>query len=235
MKDDEQQDPPGGLDFSTVIASTVHDMKNSLGMLMQAYEKWSGELPPELRETAERGMIEYESLRLNGMLVQMLGLYKLGVNQLPMRPNWLEVDDFLQAQLARHDEILRSRHIESTYEVEEDGLMAFLDTELVGSVVSNVINNSIRYARSTIHLKAWTENSQLVIAIRDDGQGYPPSMIEHQSDYVLGINMSTGSTGLGLYFGQRIAQLHQRNGVQGHIELSNDSPLGGGEFRIYLP
>jgi len=235
VSDEERNDAANGLDFSTVIASTVHDMKNSLAMLMQAYEKWSGELPPELSETAERGMIEYESLRLNGMLVQMLALYKLGVNQLPMRPNWVEAEDFLQEQLARHDEILQSRHITGTYDVEDDGLMAFLDTELVGSVVSNVINNSIRYARSAIHLKAWTENGQLVIAIVDDGQGYPSNMIESQSDYVLGINMSTGSTGLGLYFGQRIAQLHQRNGVQGHIELRNDSPLGGGEFRIYLP
>lgn len=235
MSDREQKDSPNSLDFSTVIASTVHDMKNSLAMLMQAYEKWSGELPPELNKTAERGLIEYESLRLNGLLVQMLGLYKMGVNQLPMRPNWLEVEDLLQAQWARHDEMLQSLHITATYEVEEDGLMAFLDTELVGSVVSNVINNSIRYAQSAIHLKAWTEDDQLVIAIGDDGQGYPPSMIEHQSDYVLGINMSTGRTGLGLYFAQRIAQLHQRNGVQGRIELRNDSPLGGGEFRIYLP
>lgn len=231
---DHSQKTPEGLDFSTVIASTVHDMKNSLGMLMQAYQQWSANLPPDA-ENRERGVIEYESLRLNGMLVQMLGLYKLGVNQLPMRPAWLEVDDFLQAQLARHDEILCSRHIEGTYSVEEDGQLAFFDNELVGSVVSNVINNSIRYARSAIHLQAWTEDDQLVISISDDGQGYPPSMIEDQSDYVLGINMSTGSTGLGLYFGQRIAELHQRNGQQGHIQLLNGGPLKGGEFRIYLP
>lgn len=232
---DDPQDSPEGLDFSTVIASTVHDMKNSLGMLMQAYQQWSSSLSPEVTDNRERGVIEYESLRLNGMLVQMLSLYKLGVNQLPMRPAWLEVEDFLQAQLARHDDILRSRHIEGTYSVEEDGQLAFFDAELVGSVVGNVINNSIRYARSAIHLQAWTEDDQLVISISDDGQGYPPSMIEDQSDYVLGINMSTGSTGLGLYFGQRIAELHQRNGQQGHIQLLNGGPLDGGEFRIYLP
>ena len=74
-----------------------------------------------------------------------------------------------------------------------------------------------------------------MIAISDDGQGYPPAMLEHQADYVLGINMSSGSTGLGLYFGQRIAELHQRNGVQGRIALANEGALGGGEFRIYLP
>lgn len=231
MKD--QDDP--ALDFSTVIASTVHDMKNSLALLMQAYTASLESLPAQLTDTREHGIIEYESLRLNGMLVQMLGLYKLGVNQLPLRPTWLDVEDFLQSQLARHDDILRARHIEGSYTVAEDGMMGFFDSELVGSVVANVINNSIRYARSAIHLEATFDGGQLCLAISDDGQGYPAAMIDKQSEYVLGIDMSTGSTGLGLYFGERIARLHQRNGVEGHIRLSNDSRLGGGEFRIWLP
>jgi hypothetical protein len=39
MNDNEQ-----ALDFSTVIASTVHDMKNSLAMLMQAHSQWLAQL-----------------------------------------------------------------------------------------------------------------------------------------------------------------------------------------------
>ncbi|MEL0167224.1 MAG: HAMP domain-containing sensor histidine kinase [Pseudomonadaceae bacterium] len=223
------------LDFSTVIASTVHDMKNSLALLTQSYGQLVERLPVSEHDSTERGVIEYEFLRLNGMLVQMLGLYKLGVDQLPLRPSYLDVEEFLEDQLARHDDILRSRHIEGSYEVDEFGLMGFFDAELVGSVVGNVINNAIRYTRSAIHLKAGLEDDQLVITISDDGSGYPPAMLKNQSDYILGINMSTGSTGLGLYFGERIAQLHQRNGVCGHIALSNGGQLGGGEFRIWLP
>jgi len=60
-------------------------------------------------------------------------------------------------------------------------------------------------------------------------------MIEQQGDYVLGLNQSSGSTGLGLYFAARIAELHERDGRRGRIELGNGGPLGGGEFRIYLP
>ena len=114
-----------GLDFSTVIASTVHDMKNSLAMLGQAHAQWLAQLPVELQDGAQRGVIEYEFARLNGMLVQLLGLYKLGVNQLPMRPGYHEVEDFLQAQLARHDEVLRSRGIVARCEVAEFDLMGF--------------------------------------------------------------------------------------------------------------
>ncbi len=49
MSDNEQ-----GLDFSTVIASTVHDMKNSLAMLIQAHGQWQGRLPETQQDNPER-------------------------------------------------------------------------------------------------------------------------------------------------------------------------------------
>lgn len=224
-----------GLEFSTVIASTVHDMKNSLALLIQTHSQWLTQLPPPLLHSREHGIIEYEFARLNGMLVQLLGLYKLGINQLPLRPAYHELQDFIDAQLARHQEVLQSRHIRARCEVEAFGLMGFFDQELLASVVANIITNSIRYARHELLLRAWEEKGVLVLAICDDGAGYPAAMLAEQSDYVLSLNHSTGSTGLGLYFADRIAALHERNGVRGHIEIRNGAPLGGGEFRIYLP
>ena len=40
MNQDEQ-----ALDFSTVIASTVHDLKNSLSALIQSHDQWLARLP----------------------------------------------------------------------------------------------------------------------------------------------------------------------------------------------
>ncbi len=224
-----------GLDFSTVIASTVHDMKNSLALLVQSHAQWQAQLPAGLRQGPQQGIIDYEFARLNGMLVQMLGLYKLGANQLPLRPAYHELEDFIDAQLARHQEVLQSRGIEARREVDSFDLMGVFDQELVGSVVNNIINNSIRYAHSQLLVSARQEDEFLVLSINDDGQGYPQAMLEQQSNYVLGLNQSTGSTGLGLYFAARIAELHQRQGLQGRIEISNGGELGGGQFRIYLP
>jgi len=158
-----------GLDFSTVIASTVHDMKNSLAMLTQTHNQWIRQMPEALLHTREHGVIEYEFARLNGMLVQLLGLYKLGVNQLPLYPAYHELDDFIGAQLARHQEILDSRGIAARGEVEAFDLMGFFDQELVGSVVGNVIANSIRYARSALLIGAREENGELLLFINDDG------------------------------------------------------------------
>lgn len=230
MNQDEQ-----ALDFSTVIASTVHDMKNSLAMLMQAHSQWLARLPQAQRSGAEQGVIDFEFAHLNGMLVQLLGLYKLGVNQMPLQPAYHELDDFIEAQLAAHQEVFSSRGIIATYEVDPLSPLGFFDRELVASVLGNCINNAIRYARESLLITVSDEAGQLVLSINDDGDGYPAEMLERQADYVQGINHGSGSTGLGLYFANRIAALHQRNGVVGHTEISNGGPLGGGVFSLYLP
>ncbi|WP_085578217.1 MULTISPECIES: sensor histidine kinase KdpD [unclassified Pseudomonas] len=230
MNRDEQ-----ALDFSTVIASTVHDMKNSLAMLTQAHSQWLARLPEAQRQGPEQGVIDFEFAHLNGMLVQLLALYKLGVNQMPLQPAYHELDDFIEAQLAAHQEVFASRGIVVTYEVDPLSPLGFFDRELVASVLGNIINNAIRYARESLLITVSDEAGQLVLSVNDDGEGYPAEMLERQADYVQGINHSSGSTGLGLYFAGRIAALHQRNGVEGRTEIRNGGPLGGGVFSLYLP
>ncbi|MBA1230742.1 sensor histidine kinase [Pseudomonas viridiflava] len=231
MSEEQQQ----GLDFSMVIASTVHDMKNSLAMLTQAHSEWQAKLSSQQRDTPEHGVIEYEFANLNGMLVQLLGLYKLGVNQMPLRPDYHELDDFIEAQLAHHQEVLASRSISARVDIGDVNPLGFFDRELVGSVVGNIIVNAIGFAREQLVIGLGEEDGQLKITVNDDGPGYPAYLIERQTDYVQGINQGSGSTGLGLYFAAHIARLHVRNGVQGRIEIANGGVLGGAMFSIYLP
>ncbi|WP_122678621.1 sensor histidine kinase [Pseudomonas viridiflava] len=231
MSEEQQQ----GLDFSMVIASTVHDMKNSLATLTQAHSEWLAKLSVQQRDTPEHGVIEYEFANLNGMLVQLLGLYKLGVNQLPLRPDYHELDDFIEAQLAHHQEVLASRGIVARVDITDASPLGFFDRELVGSVVGNIIVNAIGFAREQLAISIAEQDGQLKITINDDGPGYPAYLIERQTDYVQGINQGTGSTGLGLYFAAHIARLHVRNGIHGRIEIANGGVLGGAMFSIYLP
>ena len=152
-----------------------------------------------------------------------------------MQPAYHELDDFIEAQLVSHQDVFKSRGISAAYEVDPLSPLGFFDRELIASVLANCINNSIRHARHALLISVSDEEGQVVLSINDDGEGYPQGMIERQADYVQGINQSSGSTGLGLYFAGRIAELHQRNGVCGHTRISNGGPLGGGLFKLYLP
>ncbi|RMM91713.1 sensor histidine kinase, partial [Pseudomonas savastanoi] len=196
---------------------------------------WLAKLSGHQRDLPEQGVIDYEFANLNGMLVQLLGLYKLGVNQLPLRPDYHELDDFIEAQLAHHQDVLASRGIAARYEIDDMSPLGFFDRELVGSVVGNIIVNAIGFAREQIVISIGEEGGQLKITLNDDGPGYPAYLIERQTEYVQGINQGSGSTGLGLYFASHIARLHVRNGMRGRIEIANGGVLGGAMFSIYLP
>jgi signal transduction histidine kinase len=224
-----------GVDFSLVLASSVHDMKNSIGMLVATLERVIAEQPPENEEQAQHfNTLQYEASRINGELVQLLTLYRMQNNYLPFRLDQHYVLDVIEDQIARNHTLIENRNIALQVDCPEN-LSAYFDGDLIGSVVQNVIVNSCRYTRSRLLIKAAMEDRMLCITLADDGAGYPETMLVAPSRLVEEAEVNAGTTHLGLYFAEQIARLHQQSQRQGYIQLSNGLPLGGGVFKIYLP
>ncbi len=222
------------LDFSLILASAVHDMKNSLSLLVNAVNELNQRYPCEEQEDRRKhAILQYESNRLNAALVQLLGIYKLDNQQLPINLNYFDVDDFLSDQVAAFQPLLEAKSIGIDTDIEED-LDGCFDTDLIATVINNVIGNAIRYTKNKILISAYFD-SGLVIEINDDGLGYPKAMLDNQQNFIKSIDYSTGSTGLGLYFAGKIAEYHKKGNTSGSIELANGGRLGGGVFRIRLP
>jgi len=221
--------------FSTILASTVHDMKNSLGMMLDALNTILENTPPEIRDSSsnEIGVVQYESSRVNNAMMQLLALYKLDCDRLPFNPSYHNLYDFIEEQIIAHSPLLEAKQF--SYELLiDDELEIVFDDSLLTMVISNVIGNAIRYAHSKLLIKS-EHNNGTCIMICDDGPGYPAQMIELAGNYMQGINQATGSTGLGLFFAQKVAELHQHAGINGTIELENGGELGGGIFKITIP
>lgn len=223
------------VDFSLVLASSVHDMKNSIGMLVASLESFIEEFPPaNERQTKHFNTLHYEASRINAELVQLLTIYRMQNGHLPLRIDQHYVIDVLEDQLARNHSLLDSRNIHPRLEC-DDNLEWCFDADLVGSVVQNVIVNCSRYTRGELLVSAKVEHDFLHISIADDGSGYPPSMLEAPPMLVSSAEVSEGNTHLGLYFAEEIARLHKQKNRVGYIRLENGPPLGGGCFNLVLP
>ncbi len=221
-------------DFSMVIASAVHDMKNSLGMLLSTLDDLREEKPAELDGNPRFNSLQYEAERVHSDLVQLLGIYRLGEQKLSAHSDEHYVAEFLQEQLARHEGLLQGYGV--SYELDaDDDIVGFFDDELLSGVIASALNNAIRYTRSKLILAAREDQGWLVLSIEDDGKGYPPQMREASDALLRALDFSTGSTSLGLYFAAAIARLHQNHGKHGKIHIHNNGSLGGGVFEIWLP
>ena len=226
--------PDNKIDFSMILASSVHDMKNSLGMLLNTLEDVFSQLPPELANQPQFATLQYEAERVNNDLIQLLGLYRLQNQELAPRVDEQYIHDFLEEQAARYEFLLRSRDIELEIDCEPD-LIGYFDRELVAGILNNVLANAARYTKDKLILRATLDDPWLTIELEDNGRGYPENMLTAPGEILKGISFSTGSTSLGLYFSSNVAALHQQGDNKGHIELANGGSLGGGVFRICLP
>jgi len=116
LSKDKQQTIP----FSTVLASTVHDMKNALGVILISLGDITDKLNEADPNNTKINVLRYETSRVNGLLVQLLALYKAEQKQLPININYYNVYDFLEDQVLAFDELLSSKKITVSLNIEEE-------------------------------------------------------------------------------------------------------------------
>ena len=223
------------IDFATVLASAVHDMKNSLCMLIQSMDLLQQDLAPQSENASqELARIHYEASRLNTNLMQLLSLYRIEKNQLPLHLDEYFVEDLLEEVVIKNEMYSQQKHIEVQVETEKH-LSWFFDNDLVSNLINDMFVNALRYSSGKLLLKASTENGQLCLELHDDGEGFPDFMLENNDNSMNQFNLAAGRTGLGLFFAHLIAKAHRNQGHYGRIELSNGGRYGGGVFRLLLP
>lgn len=222
-------------DVSVFLASSVHDMKNSISMLIGALERVIEEVAPGTSPAVDNlGHMLYETQRINSNLVQLLTLYKLGQDRYPFTFDEHDLGEFTQELAAQNRHLLDSRQVHLEVDCPADLYWPF-DRDLVAGVINHAFNNAIHYTRDRIRLAIQQEDEVLAIALEDNGPGFPQHMLDDGLAAMRGVNFSTGSTGLGLYFSAVIAKLHRNRDRCGDIMLANGGPLGGGRFVLRLP
>jgi two-component system sensor histidine kinase RegB len=88
--------------------------------------------------------------------------------------------------------------------------------------LANLVDNAVRHAGSQVDLSARAEGSQIVVAVGDDGPGFPEALLPRLGEPDLGPSRSSsGGTGLGIFIA---TTLIERTG--GSLRFAN-SPGGG--------
>jgi len=229
------QEQDDNLDFSFVLASSVHDMKNSLGMLLHTLESMLADNPPENESQRKTfAVLGYEASRINSELVQLLSLYRMQHESLRVQADEHFVFDTIEDQIDRNDVLFQARNIRVSTDCDPDQRWYF-DAELIGGVINNILVNCVRYSRAQLAVNVTREDGMLCIAIADDGDGYPQSMLDAPLLTNAGVSFSRGSTNLGLLFAHRVLRLHRAGERRGRIHLANNGPLGGGVLSLYIP
>lgn len=223
--------------FTDLIASSIHDMKNSLNMQISALEQMAQTAQQSHDQSALENLerMLYQAKRMDSSLIQLLSLYKLGNAIYPLDMGEHSVADLLQEACLQNQSIMVYKHVAVEIDCPDDCYW-FFDRDLVFGVVINALNNAYQYTHDKIRLAAVAGPAGLELRIEDNGPGYPEHMLQEGGvDAKKGISFESGSTGLGFYFSAQVAALHKNGDRVGSLFIENGGAYGGGCFVVRLP
>ncbi|WP_428609087.1 sensor histidine kinase [Sedimenticola sp.] len=220
--------------FYDVLASLIHDMKNSLSMVIHTLDQITAEASFEDEKQAPIIALQNEAKRLNNNLIELLTLYNIENERISASIDDVDVADFLSEVMAENRSSAEANHIRLISECDPD-LFGYFDESLIRNVLNNLVGNGIRYTDDQLLVSAAQEGDYLVFRVEDNGQGFPEQMLSAQTPDGGHSELAEGRTKLGLYFASMIAEMHQNGDKQGFIKLENNHQLSGGCFSIWLP
>lgn len=222
-----------------LLAASIHEIKNRFGLVFSQLDQLLAALPLDesLSQSAEQ--IKSEAEFIGAELVRVLASYKTleGDQLINLEQQFLV--DFLEEKVARHANTVRAHNLNLEYDCDED-LDGFFDAGVLNIVLDTAIYNAVKEGAKTILLTAHYDDASnsLCIQIHDDGPGFPTAMLE--ADMTQGMEQGKvkadgQSTGLGLYFAQRLIGQHQEADNVGRVELGASSRLSGACVSLFLP
>lgn len=221
-----------------LLAASIHEIKNRFGLMFSQLDQLLAALPLDDNTSQNAEQIKSEAQFIGAELVRVLASYKTleGENLVNQDQQFLE--DFLEEKVARHANTVRAHHLSLEYDCDEE-LDGFFDAGIVNIVLDTAIYNAVKEGAKTILLSAdMVDDFFLRIRIHDDGPGFPAAMLETDfSDNIQQgeVKADGHSTGLGLYFAQRLIGQHQEGDKVGRLELGASDRLSGACVSLFLP
>ena len=221
-------------DFVSMVAHEIQSPMNSVLMQVKLLLKGRvGEVNKEQTQLLER--ISEKIKGLSTLASELLDLAKIEAGLVIQEKQKLEVAEILRDQVVFYNENARARGI--TLKIDKlPELSSILGNRYnIEEVVSNLINNAIRYTPEggSIVVSAHMEKGYVCIQVSDTGFGIPQNELERIFDRFYRIKNEetrfiTG-TGLGLSIVKSIVDAH--NGM-----IQVESELGrGSSFSVCLP
>lgn len=231
---------PNAHELFLFLASTAHDMKNSISVLSGTLERLLVDASPRTESAyPQMAHMLYQTKRLNDNLMQLLALYKqVGTAAYPFDVQPLALGHLVDQVVSIERVLLHSRGIQLELDCDPQ-LIWHLDEDLVVGVLSHAVNNAVHYTCDRVRLAICEQDGWLELRVEDNGPGYPPALLRAGEiatrETAGGVNFLTNSAGLGLYFSSEVAKMHRHRGRHGTLRLENGGRYGGGCFILRLP
>lgn len=210
-----------------MLSAVSHDLRTPLTSIKALAHRIAA-------EGEERAvLIESEADRLNRYVENLLDLSRINAGVVPVHAEFVPVDDLLGVALQQVAQLADGRQVQVGMTGDSSQLVGWFDFVLTLRVLSNLLENAIRYsdASAPVEVHVSRDGATIRFEIADRGPGIPPEDGERLFQPFQRGTSGNESKGAGL--GLAIAR--ELTGAQGGVLNVEPRDGGGSVFILVLP
>ena len=214
---------------TALLSAVSHDLRTPLAGIMASIESLRSTAVTFTAEEREELMesIEFSANKLDKLITNLLGMSRLQVGALVAKPDVYDLRELLPEYISQVSEPDRVAYLPS-----DEAALAYVDAGLLERVVTNLLENSLRYQRSgSIRVGTGPAETGASIKIVDSGPGVKRKDREaiFQPFQRKGDTSTSDGVGLGLAVARGLAEA-----MHGAVTPS-ETPGGGLTMTVTMP
>lgn len=219
--------------LATLLASSIHEIKNEFGLMLINVEKLIEDLDLDNKQESEVAQVRSKAASIGNGLSRILTTYKRHAQEYTPHIDQHLLEEILEDICLKHRLTEKAYDLSLSYHCDEN-LLAFFDVQLLTNVIDTSIYNAVKSGVDNIKLSADNLGDCTVIRIEDDGNGFPDYILKNQGQNSE-LNLEEGNTGLGLYFANQICEMHTTDNKKGYLRLQNNFSMSGACVSLFIP
>ncbi|ATP56857.1 hybrid sensor histidine kinase/response regulator [Pedobacter ginsengisoli] len=169
--------------------------------------------------------------RLIELTDQLLDFRKTEIKGFNLNFVNINVSKLLEENCLRYKSAMEKKGLVLNVNLPEEPLYAYADPEALNKILSNLIDNAVKYAAGQIEIVLTSDTDTFDIEVKSDGDLIPSNMHKKifEPFYRMESNKDQRGTGIGLPLARSLAELHE-----GTLMLSTDDGIRN-VFSLTLP
>ncbi|WZL73487.1 HAMP domain-containing sensor histidine kinase [Clostridiaceae bacterium 35-E11] len=199
------------------ISAVAHELRSPLTLIKGFVQGMVDGTVKQNERNKYLQIILEETTRLNQLISNLLDLQRMESDEYPIHPQIFDINECIRRTLIKFEEKIESKKIEIQLLLENHKMMVWADKDAIEQVLTNLIDNAMKFMEEEgyLEVKTYIAQQKVWIKVKDNGMGIP---LEEQAriwDKFYKVDKARDrnkkGTGLGLHIVKKIIDRHEES------------------------